>query len=114
MTSDRFYNHEAGAEPTCRLAPSPRNPDLAPTARIDGPIASPLLAACGVPSEGSNFPAPGERILHYDLVEELGRGAFARVYLAKQESLANRYVALKITSTPTDEPQKLARLQHPN
>lgn len=60
------------------------------------------------------FPVPGDRLLHFDLVEELGRGAFARVFLAKQQSLANRFVALKVTTTPTDEPQKLARLQHPN
>ena len=39
---------------------------------------------------GDPFPVPGDRLLHFDLVEELGRGAFARVFLAKQQSLANR------------------------
>lgn len=64
--------------------------------------------------EPGRFPRSGERFLHFDLVEELGRGAFARVFLARQESLAHRLVALKVTSNPTDEPQKLARLQHAN
>jgi eukaryotic-like serine/threonine-protein kinase len=60
------------------------------------------------------FPLPGERFLHFQLVEEIGRGAFARVYVAKQDSLANRLVVLKIATLTSDEPQKLARLQHAN
>ena len=46
------------------------------------------------------------------LVEELGRGAFARVYLAEEQHLADRPVALKVTRTGSREPQTLARLQH--
>jgi len=61
----------------------------------------------------ARFPEPGERVLGFRLVEELGRGAFARVYLAEQADLANRHVALKITRLATPEPQRLARLQHP-
>jgi tetratricopeptide (TPR) repeat protein len=45
-------------------------------------------------------------------MEELGRGAFARVYLAHQEALAGRPVALKVTLRPTREADRLARLQH--
>jgi eukaryotic-like serine/threonine-protein kinase len=48
----------------------------------------------------------------FDLVAELGEGAFARVYLARQRSMANRLVALKITWRKTRESQWLARLQH--
>jgi tetratricopeptide (TPR) repeat protein/tRNA A-37 threonylcarbamoyl transferase component Bud32 len=58
------------------------------------------------------FPPVGARLLHFELVEELGRGASARVYLAKQESLANRLVVLKVTTARTEEPQTLARLRH--
>lgn len=60
------------------------------------------------------FPPVGSRLLHFQLDEELGRGAFARVYLARQESLANRLVVLKVTTVHTDEPQTLARLRHTN
>jgi serine/threonine protein kinase/tetratricopeptide (TPR) repeat protein len=52
--------------------------------------------------------------LGFRLVEELGQGAFARVYLAEQAILANRQVALKITLRPNSEPERLARLQHTN
>ncbi len=54
----------------------------------------------------------GDKILGFELFEELGQGAFARVFLARQESLARRPVALKVTLRPTKEAEKLARLQH--
>jgi serine/threonine protein kinase/Tfp pilus assembly protein PilF len=56
----------------------------------------------------------GDRFLGFELVEELGQGAFARVFLARQESLAGRPVALKVTLRPTREAERLARLQHTN
>ena len=45
-------------------------------------------------------------------MEELGRGAFARVFLAKERELADRPVALKVSRRGSREPQTLARLQH--
>ena len=60
------------------------------------------------------YPRVGSHLLHFEIVEELGRGAFARVYLARQESLANRLVALKVTLIWTAEPQTLAKLRHTN
>ena len=56
----------------------------------------------------------GDTFLGFQLVEELGQGAFARVFLARQESLAGRLVALKVTLRPTREAERLARLQHTN
>ena len=56
----------------------------------------------------------GDTFLGFQLVEELGQGAFARVFLARQESLAGRPVALKVTLRPTREAERLARLQHTN
>ena len=43
----------------------------------------------------------------------LGQGAFAKVYLARQESM-HRLVALKATVRGSDEPQTLSQLDHPN
>ena len=58
---------------------------------------------------------PGGSFGEFQLLGELGRGAFAKVYLAKQPSLADRLVVVKISSTATDlEPQILAKLQHTN
>jgi serine/threonine protein kinase/tetratricopeptide (TPR) repeat protein len=58
---------------------------------------------------------PGGEILGFRLVRELGRGAFGRVYLARQGDLADRLVVLKVSgATPALEPRVLARLQHTN
>ena len=58
------------------------------------------------------FPDAGQTIGGFYLVEELGRGAFARVFLANERQLADRPVALKVTRRGSREPQALARLQH--
>lgn len=60
------------------------------------------------------FPDVGDEFMGFGIVRELGRGAFARVYLANQPSLANRSVVLKVTTERFCESQTLARLQHAN
>nr|WP_171470009.1 serine/threonine-protein kinase [Frigoriglobus tundricola] len=79
-----------------------------------------LSASAWSADDGDDFPAAtraprvGETIQGFRLVGELGRGAFARVFLAHQEALADRPVALKVTLRPTREAERLARLQHTN
>jgi eukaryotic-like serine/threonine-protein kinase len=71
----------------------------------------------GEPSEaalGDRFPVLGELFLGYRIVGEIGRGAFAHVYLAEQLELARRLVVLKVSSRSVDESDILARLQHTN
>ncbi len=58
------------------------------------------------------FPKAGQTIAGFQLVEELGRGSFARVFLARETQLADRLVALKLSLRGSREPQTLARLQH--
>jgi serine/threonine protein kinase/tetratricopeptide (TPR) repeat protein len=58
------------------------------------------------------FPSVGGDFLGFRLVGELGRGAFGRVYLAHQGDLADRPVALKVSTEIWAESQLLARLQH--
>src|SRR4051812_22717785 len=60
------------------------------------------------------LPSPGDEVFHFRLGRELGRGAFARVYLAEQEDLAGRRVVVKCSTTEGTEPQTLAQLQHTN
>jgi serine/threonine protein kinase/tetratricopeptide (TPR) repeat protein len=60
----------------------------------------------------TTLPTEGVQFLDFHLVRELGRGAFGRVYLARQGGLADRPVALKVSGDLTGEPQMLARLQH--
>src|SRR2546428_1620333 len=58
--------------------------------------------------------AAGDSFLGFKLVGELGRGAFARVFLARQGDLADRPVVLKVSASFRDESQTLAQLQHTN
>jgi eukaryotic-like serine/threonine-protein kinase len=65
-------------------------------------------------SSPSSFPPAGSTFLGFQLQSELGRGAFGRVYLARQGDLANRPVALKVSTDLIHETQALAQLQHTN
>ena len=58
------------------------------------------------------FPSAGETIGGFRLVEELGRGRLARVFLALERHLADRQVAVKVSRKGSREPQTLAILQH--
>jgi eukaryotic-like serine/threonine-protein kinase len=62
----------------------------------------------------TGFPPVGSTFLGFRLEEELGRGAFGRVYLARQGELANRQVALKISADVISETRALAQLRHAN
>jgi eukaryotic-like serine/threonine-protein kinase len=53
----------------------------------------------------------GERLDDFDLLVLLGKGAFASVFLARQNSM-QRMVALKISADKGNEPQTLAQLDH--
>lgn len=53
----------------------------------------------------------GDRLDDFDLLMGLGRGAFARVFLARQRSM-QRVVAVKISEDRGSEPQTLAQLDH--
>jgi len=60
------------------------------------------------------FPEVGDEQFGFHLLADLGRGAFGRVYLARQVSLADRLVVLKVGADLSDESQKLAQVEHPN
>ena len=62
----------------------------------------------------ANFPQVGERFLGFQICGELGRGAFGRVFLARQGDLAHRLVALKVSADIRGESFALAQLQHTN
>jgi serine/threonine protein kinase len=54
---------------------------------------------------------PGDRIADFELLQPLGKGGFATVWLAKQLSLG-RQVALKVSPNRGHEAQTLASLEH--
>jgi serine/threonine protein kinase/Tfp pilus assembly protein PilF len=61
------------------------------------------------------WPEIGETFLDFDLLQELGIGSFARVFLAAEPKLGNRLVAVKIERDfGLAEAKVLGRLKHPN
>jgi eukaryotic-like serine/threonine-protein kinase len=69
---------------------------------------------CQEPKSGLTLALPevGAQVFGFRLCHELGRGSFARVFLAEQISLAGRPVVVKVSAIDGDEPQTLAQLQH--
>ncbi|HKB05301.1 MAG TPA: serine/threonine-protein kinase [Gemmataceae bacterium] len=85
--------------------------DVPPTGQlVDGSSLKPRTVVVS----STAMPKAGDRYLQFDIVRELGRGVFGRVFLARQTDLADRLVVLKVTSESDAEPQILARLQHTN
>jgi tetratricopeptide (TPR) repeat protein len=60
------------------------------------------------------WPKPGETLLGFALLRELGRGGFGQVFLATEPALGNRLVAVKIALRGAAEAETLGRLRHPN
>jgi serine/threonine protein kinase len=60
------------------------------------------------------YPKPGARFARYHLRSILGVGGAARVYLATEDELGGRKVALKISASIGREPSILANLDHRN
>jgi len=71
-------------------------------------------AEASEPHEPARWPQIGDEFLGFCLLDELGRGAFARVFLASEPSLGNRLVALKLALQGAAEAEMLGRLRHPN
>ncbi len=61
------------------------------------------------------WPKPGQRVGDLTLLRPLGRGAFGRVFLAREESAGGRPVAVKFSREGgADEAKTMGRLAHPN
>ncbi len=93
-----------------RVLPAPRRPaalfkDLSPSASRSSDGADPTE---------TQMPTPGTDFVGFHLVREIGRGAFSRVFLARQSDLADRFVVLKVANDHFHESQTLAQLQHTN
>jgi serine/threonine protein kinase/tetratricopeptide (TPR) repeat protein len=78
----------------------------------------PPTCSLGIESTGRRrilrLPEVGDTLFGFRLRYPLGRGAFARVFLAEQPDLAGRPVVLKVSAIEGTEPQTLAQLQHTN
>jgi serine/threonine protein kinase len=63
--------------------------------------------------ERAQWPLLGESFMGFDIVEPLGQGALARVYLAREPALGNRLVVLKVSRFGAREAATLGKLSHP-
>lgn len=66
------------------------------------------------PPPAPALPVAGDSLGPYAFLRELGRGTFARVFLAEQVDLEHRLVVVKVTARTTNEPKLLARCRHPH
>ncbi|MFO0910667.1 MAG: serine/threonine-protein kinase [Isosphaeraceae bacterium] len=73
-----------------------------------------LSQVAGLPYTPPKYPEPGEQFEQFALLEELGRGGDARVFRARERSLGDRQVVVKISSDRGSEANILGRLDHPN
>lgn len=69
-----------------------------------------LAEAFGVPK----WPQAGEQFAGFQLVQELGRGAIGRAFLAQELALSRRNVVVKLSTSGVYEAETLSRLQHPH
>jgi len=60
------------------------------------------------------WPVAGDDFAGFTLVEEIGRGAFARVFLATDPELGDREVVLKVAAIAEREARLLGKLKHKN
>lgn len=60
------------------------------------------------------WPSPGEEFQGYRVIEQLGSGALARVYLAREIALGSRHVVIKVSRHGTAEAHMLGKLEHPS
>ena len=60
------------------------------------------------------WPSPGDHFYGFELAQELGRGAFARVFLAREDAVGDRQVVVKVSLHADDEADTLGKLLHPN
>jgi len=73
-----------------------------------------LSRVVGAEMPATKYPRPGDRFAKYHLRSVLGSGGAARVYLATEDELGGRKVALKISASIGREPSILANLDHLN
>ena len=73
-----------------------------------------LSRAVGAEYPSVTFPEPGDRFDKYRLTSILGVGGVARVYLATEDELGGRQLAIKVSASFGQEPSILAKLDHRN
>ena len=77
----------------------------------DDLLSGPILASAATPPDSALAETPGTTIGRYKLLEKIGEGGMAVVYMAQQEQPIRRKVALKIIKLGMDTRQVIARFE---
>jgi serine/threonine protein kinase len=77
------------------------------------PFLERFASAPGSWDESIDWPQEGEERAGFTILRELGRGGFARVYLATEASTGDRLVVLKCSLLGDAEARTMGRLSHP-
>ncbi|TWU66267.1 Serine/threonine-protein kinase PrkC [Crateriforma conspicua] len=94
--------------------PQPLEQRFPHLANLDLPLGSEVEAtSAAVKTRAPQSMPAGTTVDDFSIIRELGKGAFAQVYLARQNSM-QRLVALKVSRGTGAESQTLAQLDHPN
>ena len=101
------YAHRFGVDVTTWPHPHQDFTEIIDTLQRSYPIVATRMARAL-----SAMPRVGGKCFGFDVLAELGRGAFGRVYLARQGELADRLVVLKFVLKLFGESRTLAQLQH--
>lgn len=72
-----------------------------------------LECATAEKSPPAKWPHVGDSFMGYELIESLGRGSLARVFLARETAVGNRIVVVKVSRHGASEAQMLGKAVHP-
>ena len=64
--------------------------------------------------DDAHWPSPGDQLFDLNVLEEIGRGALARVYLCVEERVGRRQVVVKVAYDGAFEAASLGKLSHRN
>lgn len=113
LICEEFHVRRAGGQSVSLLGYCERFPkSSAALKRVIGDDKTMTTSTALCQTQMFNSLHAGQKLDDFELLFELGRGAFGRVYLARQISM-QRQVALKISADKGNEPQTLAQLDHP-
>jgi serine/threonine protein kinase len=102
---------QEGKPPSTRQSPLPERPELAATTSAEAVLSRLSDLPPGEEPVATSPSEPGQILGDFQLLEMLGSGSFATVYLAQQISLG-RQVALKVATNQNSEARTLASLEH--
>ncbi|MCS7045515.1 MAG: serine/threonine-protein kinase [Gemmataceae bacterium] len=112
----RAMGEDLDAEEYCRQAPPGIRSSLERMMEAENLLVEHTHCLGGTrstePLEG--WPEVGTCWQGFEVLEELGRGHFGRVYLARELELGRRLVAIKCAQASHGEAATLGRLEHPN